>query len=117
MGVLDRFLGRRRVGTTRGASGADIDHLGEWAATRRGVEAFVEPRTTVTETTVVLIAHDGEWTRRRIESSHAAHRLGKRLRIPVYDVELTGYPQRMRDYTTRQRLLRAGPGEDEEQQR
>jgi hypothetical protein len=30
--------------------------------------------------------------------------LGKRLSIPVYDVSLVGYPQRMRDYTARQRL-------------
>jgi hypothetical protein len=32
--------------------------------------------------------------------------LGKRLRIPVYDVAKLGYPQRMRDYTARQRILR-----------
>lgn len=115
MGVLDRFLGRQRAGMPRGSSGADVDHLGQWAATRRGVEAFIEPRTTVTETTVVLIAHDGEWTRRRIESSDAARRLGKRLRIPVYDVERTGYPQRMRDYTARQRVLRQGPDEGGQQ--
>ena len=30
-----------------------------------GVEAFVEPKTTVTDLTVVLVAGDGEWTRRR----------------------------------------------------
>jgi hypothetical protein len=67
------------------------------------VEAFVEPRTAVTETTVVLVAHDGEWTRRRIAGAEAARRLGKRLGIPVYDVALVGYPQRMRDYTARMR--------------
>jgi hypothetical protein len=70
------------------------------------VEAFVEPQTTVTETTVVLVAHDGEWTRRRVGDGETAQRLGKRLRIPVYDVAKLGYPQRMRDYTARQRILR-----------
>jgi hypothetical protein len=55
---------------------------------------------------VVLVAHDGEWTRRRIDSGQGARRLGKRLRIPVYDVALVGYPQRMRDYTARRRLKR-----------
>jgi hypothetical protein len=70
------------------------------------VEAFVEPQTTVTETTVVLVAHDGEWTRRRVGSGEVAQQLGKRLRIPVYDVAKLGYPQRMRDYTARQRILR-----------
>ncbi|MEO7193925.1 MAG: oxidoreductase [Pseudonocardiaceae bacterium] len=106
MGVLDRLLGRRRPGTRRAATEADADYLEQWAAARRGVEAFVEPRTTFTETTVVLVAHDGEWTRRRIDGGQGARRLGKRLRIPVYDVRQVGYPQRMRDYTARQRILR-----------
>ena len=30
----------------------------------------------------------------------------KRLSIPVYDVSLVGYPQRMREYTARQRAQR-----------
>ncbi|MGH3832632.1 MAG: oxidoreductase [Pseudonocardiaceae bacterium] len=98
MGVLDRLLGRRRPGTRRSATEADADYLERWAAARRGVEAFVEPRTTFTETTVVLVAHDGEWTRRRVDGGQGARRLGKRLLIPVYDVGLVGYPQRMRDY-------------------
>ena len=103
MGLFDRLLGRQRAGSTRAASSADLDHLEQWAAARRGVEAFVEPRTMVTETTVVLVAHDGEWTRRRVDGAHGAQRLAKRLRIPIYDVALVGYPQRMRDYTARQR--------------
>ena len=103
MGVLKRLLRRRRAGTTRVASNADVDHLERWAATHSGVEAFVEPRTAVTETTVVLVAHDGEWTRRRIDGAQGARRLGERLGIPIYDVALVGYPQRMRDYTARQR--------------
>jgi hypothetical protein len=106
VGVLDRFLGRRRPGTRRAATETDADYLERWSAAHQGVEAFVEPRTTFTETTVVLVAHDGEWTRRRIDGSQGARRLGKRLRIPVYDVGLVGYPQRMRDYTARQRNLR-----------
>jgi hypothetical protein len=103
MGVLQRLLKRRHAVTTRAASSADIDHLEQWAAARRGVEAFVEPRTAVTEATVVLVAHDGEWTRRRVDGAQGARRLGKRLRIPIYDVALVGYPKRMRDYTARQR--------------
>lgn len=106
MGLFDRLRRRERPGTTRGASTADTDHLEQWAAARRGVEAYVEPRTTVTDITMVLVAHDGEWTRRRVGSGEAAQRLGKRLGIPVYDVAKMGYPQRMRDYTARQRILR-----------
>lgn len=103
MGLLDRLLGRQRTGRMRAASSADLDHLEQWAAARGGVEAFIEPRTMVTETTVLLVAHDGEWTRRRIEGAQGARRLAKRLKIPIYDVALVGYPQLMRDYTARRR--------------
>ncbi|HEY2725242.1 MAG TPA: oxidoreductase [Pseudonocardiaceae bacterium] len=106
MGLVDRLMGKKRSAPRRADFAADTEHLVNWAAARRGVEAFVEPRTTVTETTVVLIAHDGEWTRRRVAGGEAARRLGKRLGIPMYDVGKVGYPQRMRDYTARQRILR-----------
>jgi hypothetical protein len=93
---------RQRPGTVRRADDADTAHLEEFVRTRRGVEAYVEPRTAVTETTVALIAHDGEWTRRRIDGPKAAAALGKRLAIPVYDVAATGYPARMREWTRQQ---------------
>ena len=87
----------------RSADRAALEHLAEFVRSRRGVEAFIEPETTVTETTVLLIAHDGEWTRRRVESPEAARRFAHELAIPVYDVRLMGYPQRMRDYNDRQK--------------
>lgn len=93
----------------RPANRADLEHLEEFVRTRRGVEAFIEPRTMVTETTVVLIATDGEWTRRRVESPEAARRFAHRLAIPVYDVGLVGYPQRMREYNARRKRA-AGNG-------
>ncbi|GAA1733654.1 hypothetical protein [Aeromicrobium alkaliterrae] len=68
------------------------------------MEAFVEPATSVTQITVVLVASDGEWTRRRIPSAKAAADLARKLEIPVYDTNRVGYPQRMRDYDQRQRL-------------
>lgn len=99
---------RRRKVTTgrqgeRPAAQADLDHLESFVRTRRGVEAFIEPKTTVTETTVMLIAHDGEWTRRRIDGPEGARRFAHRMAIPVYDVRLVGYPQRMRDYNERRK--------------
>jgi hypothetical protein len=99
----------RRRGKSGGGSGdrqanrADLEHLEQFIRTRRGVEAFIEPRTTVTETTVLLIAHDGEWTRRRIDSPDGARRFGHRLGIPVYDVALVGYPKRMREFNERRK--------------
>lgn len=110
MGVFDSLRKKRKGGQVRGASKQDTAHLDEWAAQRRGVEAFVEPRTHVTETTVVLVAHDGEWTRRRIASHDAALEFGKKRSIPVYEVERVGYPQRMRDYQERQKRGQAGAG-------
>jgi hypothetical protein len=115
MGLFDR-LGRRgrrgpaagrgdgRRGTLdRGAQRIDLTHLEQFVATRRGVEGYVEPRTAVTETTIVLVAADGEWTRRRIDGPDVARRLSRELAIPVYDAQVTGYPQRMRDWSARQK--------------
>jgi hypothetical protein len=83
---------------------ADLEHLTQFVRSRRGVEAFIEPQTTVTETTLLLVAHDGEWTRRRIESPEVARRFAHQLSLPIYDVKLMGYPQRMRDYNERKKL-------------
>lgn len=58
------------------------------------------------DTTLVLIAHDGEWTRRRVAGPDAAHRFASKLGIPFYEVTKLGYPQRMRDYQARQRVRR-----------
>ncbi|HEY9474670.1 MAG TPA: oxidoreductase [Mycobacteriales bacterium] len=101
MGLFRRR--KQKPGVVRRASTEDFAHLEEFARTRRGVEAYVEPRTTVTEMTVALVAHDGEWTRRRVDGPEAARALGQRLSIPVYDVGAVGYPRRMREWTSRQR--------------
>jgi hypothetical protein len=100
------LFGRRRAGVRRGADSGDVAHLRSWASVREGVEGFVEPRTAVTEHTLLLVAKDGEWTRRRIGSPDAARKLAKSLKMPVYDVQLVGYPQRMRDHDARQKILR-----------
>jgi hypothetical protein len=87
----------------RAAQSADLDHLQEWAATRRGVEGFVEPETATTTTTLVLVAADGEWTRRRVDSPKAAFGFGQKLGLPVYDVAAVGYPSRMREWTAKRK--------------
>lgn len=106
MGLFDRLRRRRRGGGATSDSAADLRYLRQWVAEHRGVEAFVEPKTTVTEVTVVLVAADGQWTRRRAGGDAGARRLSDRLKIPVYDVQKVGYPQRMRDYDARQRIQR-----------
>jgi len=106
MGLFGRVRGGATRGRRRAADADDATHLATWARTRHGVEAYVEPPTAMTELTVVLVAHDGAWTRRRVAGARGARRLGEELAIPVYDVQRTGYPQRMRDHDARARVLR-----------
>ena len=111
MGLFDslrRKRGKERPGVLRQASKQDTSHLDEWASSRTGVEVYFEPRTNVTDTTVVLVAHDGEWTRRRIADFDAALEFGRKRQIPDYEVARVGYPKRMRDYMARQK--KAGGG-------
>jgi hypothetical protein len=93
--------GGRHAVQTRSVDDAVTAHLSQFAATRRGVEAFVEPKTAVTETTLLLVAYDGEWTRRVVPSPEWAHAFAEHLQIPGYDAAVVGYPQRMRDYNSR----------------
>jgi len=111
VGFLDRFRRRKTGGSTRTPSGGapldrgstreDVRHLRDFARTRRGVEAFVEPQTMATESTLLLVAADGEWTRRRVDGPRAAWDLAEKLDLPVYDAMIVGYPQRMRDWNSR----------------
>ncbi|MCI4061897.1 hypothetical protein MRQ36_04670 [Micromonospora sp. R77] len=103
MGLFRRRRQPGAVSRDRSVDRAALDHLENFVRTRRGVEAYLEPRTTVTETTVMLIADDGEWTRRRIDGPEGARRFAHKLAIPIYDVRLMGYPQRMRDYNERRK--------------
>lgn len=124
MGFMDRFRrgpGTRmrkpggdgfRTGSTtvRASDKVDEAHLHEWVTARRGVEGFVEPRTAVSDVTLLLVAHDGEWTRRRVPSVDWAHSFCNRYQIPSYDAAVVGIPQRMRDYNRRQKLQQKQQG-------
>jgi len=114
MGLMDRFKRRgaggrmRRPGgkgptTVRSSESADERALEEFAGTRRGVEGFVEPRTAVSDVTMILVAHDGEWTRRRVPSVEWAHRFANKHGVPSYDAAVVGYPARMREYNRRKK--------------
>lgn len=92
---------RSKGGRLREADKADIAHLETFAQSRKGVEGFVEPKTAVTETTLVLVAVDGEWTRRRVPGPKYAHDFANRLGVPSYDAAVVGYPERMRQWNAR----------------
>ncbi|GAA1479178.1 hypothetical protein GCM10009623_36240 [Nocardioides aestuarii] len=119
MGLFDRFRSGRgsrqkmrrpsrdaaRTGSTtvRASDRADEQHLTTWVSERRGVEGFVEPRTAVSDVTLLLVAHDGEWTRRRVPSVQWAHQFCNKHQVPSYDAAVVGIPQRMRDYNRRRK--------------
>ena len=94
-----------RTGSTqvRASDRADEKYLQEFVTSRRGVEGFVEPRTAVSDVTLLLVAHDGEWTRRRVPSVEWAHKFCNNHQVPSYDAAVVGIPQRMRDYIRRQK--------------
>ena len=85
-------------GSRKASKSADRKYLEEFLATRRGVEAYVEPQTAVSATTVVLVAADGEWTRRPVPDAATAFTWAHKQGIPCYDVNLMGYPKRMREW-------------------
>ncbi|HKT01875.1 MAG TPA: hypothetical protein VJT31_20305 [Rugosimonospora sp.] len=80
----------------REANADDLAALSAFITSRRGVELYLEPETTATDTTVVAIAHDGEWIRRRTGSPRAAHQIARRHTVPLYEAAKVGYPERMR---------------------
>jgi hypothetical protein len=65
---------------------------------RRGVEAYVEPRTLDQPLSVVLVAGDGEWLRFHLPDDRYLRKLSSKNRIPIYDTRRMGYPRRMREY-------------------
>ncbi|MCT9931065.1 hypothetical protein N5079_12650 [Planotetraspora sp. A-T 1434] len=105
---IRRFRGPRVAKFDREATDEDIEALIAFAQSRRGVEFYVEPETFATDTTAVAVAHDGEWTRRRVGSPVVIGRVARNLALPVYDVQLTGYPARMRAYNERRRQAQSG---------
>ena len=94
-----------RNGSTRvrASDGQDVRSPRDFVATRQGVEGFVEPRTAVSDVTLLLVAHDGEWTRRRVPSVKWAHDFANSHHVPSYDAAVVGVPQRMRDYNRRKK--------------
>src|SRR5438105_14845839 len=66
----------------REATAADLAAIEAFIGARRGVELYLEPETTATDTTVVAIAHDGEWIRRRTGSPRAAYQIARRRGVP-----------------------------------
>ncbi len=93
--------GRTDRGVRRGRDGGGtpgLDELEAFVRSRRGVEAYLEPRTNLYGLSVLLVADDGEYLRRPIPDAVVLRRLCDRLGVPLYDAKRVGYPRRVRDY-------------------
>ena len=73
----------------------------DFARTRTGVEAYLEPSTLDQQPSVVLVAADGEWARFSPVDERSARKFAERHRMPAYDVNNVGYPRRMKEYRRR----------------
>jgi len=106
-----RGLFRKRAGEVR-SDDVDVKGMQRFIETRRGVEAYVEPRTLQQPMTVVLVAHDGEWLRFAIPDERILRSIQRGKGVPVYEVARTGYPRRMKEYR-RDRPADEAPPSDE----
>ena len=84
--------------SAKDAQSETITHLKTFVNAHTGCEAFIEPPTRVTQTTMVIVADTGEWTRRRIPDQATARKVAAQLGVPAFDVNLSGYPSRMREW-------------------
>ncbi|MDY6050698.1 MAG: oxidoreductase [Corynebacterium sp.] len=101
----------RRSGGASRAAGAtvresDLADLVAWAGNTTGVEGYVEPETFVNEMSILLVDATGAYLRRPIGGPKGIDVIANRLSIPIYDVEETGYPPRMRARIETDRIIR-----------
>lgn len=85
------------------AEAATRAHMADFAASRIGVEAYFEPATPREQAALLLVAHDGEWTRRRVPDLASAINVAQEIGLPFYEVVKTGYPAAMRRYNEQKR--------------
>ena len=88
----------RHSGHGSAASREAVADLEAFVRERRGVEAYLEPKTAIYSTTILLVADDGEYLRRPVRDRAHASEFCLRLNIPLYDAAKVGYPRRMRNY-------------------
>ena len=93
-------------GSSRAIARESEEYLVDWLSTRHGVEIYTEPRTSVSGPTMLLVAHDGEFTRRSVRHPEDAEKFAREQALPIYDATVIGYPQRMRDYSRKQTILK-----------
>lgn len=80
-----------------------LRELEEFVRERKGVEGFIEPRTATSPTTLLVVDRQGDHLRAPVRQPTDAVAFCDHMSIPVYDAQVIGYPQRMRDFERRRR--------------
>ena len=80
-----------------------LGELEDFAATHQGIEGFIEPKTSTSPTTLLLVDRRGEHLRAAVKEPEDAVAFCERLGLPVYDAQVIGYPQRMREFEKNRR--------------
>ncbi|MBB1483660.1 hypothetical protein H5392_07265 [Tessaracoccus sp. MC1865] len=83
-----------------------FEHLSAFVISRRGVEAWVEQPTSFNKPSILLVAADGESTRRGVPSAEYGYAFAEQHHIPCYDAGVVPYPKRMREYGLRAKQAR-----------
>jgi len=97
--LFDRFRRKgRAMPSGPAASGKTLGEIKDFIDTRDGVEAYIEPPTSVYAMSVCLVAADGEYIRRPVKDDRQARELCAQRGVPLYDARIVGYPRRMREY-------------------
>lgn len=96
--LFDRFRRRGKKPASGGPTAKTVAELEEFMSSRRGVEAFAEPPTSIYAMTMVVVAADGEYLRRPVKDDKQAQTLTRKHGVPLYDARIVGYPRRMREY-------------------
>ncbi|HVF52908.1 MAG TPA: hypothetical protein VNC78_04790 [Actinomycetota bacterium] len=80
-----------------------LGELEVFAAERKGIEGFIEPQTSTSPTTLLLVDRNGEHLRAAVREPSDAVAFCETRGIPVYDALVMGYPQRMKDFERRRK--------------
>lgn len=99
MGFSDRI---RRFFAKKG--NPELAQLEQWVSGRRGLEGYIEPRTTTHPTTLLMVDRDGEHLRAPVREPEEAAAFCNRLGIPVYNAAVIGYPDRMKGRPRREEV-------------